>query len=114
VTQELAEVALAFCRECLHWQNPHAEGGKRPNVFSYSNDRVLQGTLYYTNLASVFSAVRVWCEANGLGWSMESEGKGVRVMVLGEYREVGVTGEDVCGVMMGACLGWVRQLGDGE
>lgn len=106
-------MALAFCRECMGWEDA------APVLYGTTEKQIptllINGIYWhFTDLTSVFSVVRTWCEANGLGWSMESEGERVRVMVLGEYREVGVTGEDVCGVMMEACVGWVRGVAGEE
>ncbi len=60
-----AEVALAFCRECLGWEKAHCNGA----VFLERESAIggyAPGELDWLDLNAVIEAGRGWCKAQGL------------------------------------------------
>jgi hypothetical protein len=63
---ELAEVALAFCRECLGWEKVHTFtfGRELWVVRNLSATSDVGDTFNATDLNAVMEAVRGWCDLN--------------------------------------------------
>lgn len=100
----LADVALAFCRECLGWRMPvdrrFAEqnrnatgdgGSKAWSPYIFDGD-AKHDQFHYTDLDAVMGAAQGWCEANRLDCTL-------RYVCISELFEARLVGDGLNGNM---------------
>lgn len=120
----LAQIALAFCRECLRWerpadrrfaeqnQDPHGNPSRAwtPYVFDFYGKH---GQLHFTDLSSVAEAARHWCDQNDASLELAYHG-----ILPGEWEARIVTPvsleaivhADPCHALLAACVQADRKL----
>lgn len=107
----LADIALAFARECLGWKD--AKDGNALGPFVWSPPYNSGKELWYNSLDKILEAVRRWCDSHDAAMELAYHG-----FLTGEWEarvatpvsvEEMVHG-DLCHALLAACVEAARKL----
>jgi hypothetical protein len=106
----LAQVAVAFCRGCLGWEDVREDG---IGLYVYSHLDRPKKLFHYHDLNAVITTVRKWCDKHG-AIAILGFGKGDECSASVEFWDVDAYGEieypDPCHALLAACVEAQREL----
>jgi hypothetical protein len=113
VSGQLAEMALAFARECLGWKDAHIPTGTSVVFHGHGG-----GRFKTQDLNAVMDAIRGWCKANRIAWQSTEDGDGLHTrltdrmgMVLSHRKSAfGIPSDDLALSLLNACVEANRKL----
>ena len=110
IPTDLAETALAFCRECLGWEQCR-------DYFDCSVCSVQRTTgeqFRYHDLAAVMEAVTSWCREHSMlieiVYMEEGDGRPWAVSFPSAAPAYGASGDNLCHTILAACVEANRKL----
>jgi hypothetical protein len=110
ILSDRAEIALAFCKECLGW--PDASGGgsryiienrRRPEL-SHAYGKMHGFQLDPTDAGNVMNAVKEWCDINAIGFSLKYSPGAKYPWCARMGAHAAAQGDDLCDLLIRVCL----------